>query len=413
MQVILTIDYSPWSVYSGGAQQVVHNLALVLHNRGHNVHVIYTKPPWEHIDVPEDVPYTIHWGILPSPSSKRTSYLRPFSSLSVLKIAASLLKNGQETVIHSHGEEGGLIHLLLRNHKFAFICTPHHPHYPDALTFRENIPFLKKIKLGFREAKYLMQASAIRHAHLCTTPSRWSAELIHETFAIDYNRLQPVHNGVPEEFLSLKRKPEADKGPAIFFGRLCHTKGVDVLVDALHLLNEYAPKTLIVGQGELKSYLEDQIDKFGLQEKVNFLPWQNLEDLGQLITSCSMAILPSRHENFSLAILSALCTGTPTIATRVGGTPEIITSEENGLLVQPDSPEELASAIYRLHKSEPDLREKLSDNASSYIRRHLTWEQAGAHYEQIYLRVLRGRHSDTKQDRPSLYHSPLKEKRPW
>jgi starch synthase len=100
-----------------------------------------------------------------------------------------------------------------------------------------------------------------------------------------------------------------------------------------------------------------------------------------------MAILPSREENFSLAILSALAVGTPTISTDVGGTPEIIDDGETGLLVPPDCPADLADAINRL-QSDPDEARRIGTNGQSHVRNHLTWAVAAERFEALFNEIL-------------------------
>ena len=56
MRCLLTVNFSPWSRYSGGGQRSTHNLARALAQRGHDVSVVYTKPPWEQVQLPAALP---------------------------------------------------------------------------------------------------------------------------------------------------------------------------------------------------------------------------------------------------------------------------------------------------------------------------------------------------------------------
>jgi glycosyltransferase involved in cell wall biosynthesis len=209
MHVILTVDYSPWSAYSGGAQKATHYLGMAMAHRGHKVTVIYSKPPWEDIDTPDDLPYRIEWATLFAIKSKRAAYLRPLTTLSVNKILKKIIDPNEKTVLHGNGEETGLVHRIRKKHTFAFICTPHHPHFPDVFFKHKNLPFTTKIYTVLKDAKYLMQRSAARHADFCSPPSHWAANIVREAFNIPKEKLKPIPNGVPEEFLNFKRKPEA------------------------------------------------------------------------------------------------------------------------------------------------------------------------------------------------------------
>lgn len=388
MRIIMTIDYSPWSLYSGGAQRSTHQLAKTLANRGHRVTVIYTKPPWEKVAISEEVPYDIKWAILPALRSQRNVFFRPFSSISVAKITESLLRDEKYAIVHTNGEEGGLLHLLKKKYKFGLISEPHHPHYPPELLNRSGNKWLRYTKLALKEGKYVMQGIAAKHADYCTPPSKWAGDIVRKAFNLKEDKIFPVYNGVPDEFLRYHRNQTAQKGPAVFFGRLTHTKGVDTFIDALAILNDRAPQSLIIGKGDLEAELKNKVHILGLTDKVTFKPWLTHDELGELLSTSYMAVLPSRHENFSLGVLGAMCVGTPTISTSVGGTPEIIKHGNNGLLVSPDDKFALAKAIDRLYNQDQLAAEKIGEEASKYIRNNLTWNHTSEQFEFIYDRVL-------------------------
>lgn len=388
MHVILTVDYSPWSGYSGGAQRSTHNIGMAMAKRGHKVTVIFSKPPWEQIDIPDDLPYQIKWASLFALKSKRAAFFRPATTLSINRILKNIIDPTEQTIVHSNGEEAGLVHRLRNDHTFGFICTPRHPHYPEVFFKHKTLPLFPKIYTALKEGKYLMQGSAAYHADFCSPPSRWAAGIVGEAFNIPEERLRPVPNGVPREFLDYHRKKEAGQGPIVFFGRLSKTKGVDTLVDALQKIEpELLPEVWIIGRGDLKPQLQEKVLEFGLEEKVKFKPWMTHDELGEVLSSSVMTVLPSREENFSLAILGSMCVGSPTISTRVGGTPEIIEDQKNGLLVQPGDPEALAGAIKDLIEN-PQKRAVLGKTGAEHIRNHLTWDDACEKFEQLYQEAL-------------------------
>jgi len=388
MRIVLTIDYSPWSQYSGGAQRSTHHLADTFSKRGHNVTVIYTKPPWEKIDVPEDIPYEIQWAALIANKSKRKATLRPLSAISVYLLVKKILETEHNVVVHTNGEEGGLLHLLKNKYKFGLISEPHHPHYPDLLLNNRKLNFTDYAKLLVKDGKYLLQGSAARNADYCTPPSKWSGNLVQKAFNIQKHKIIPVYNGVPDEFLKYRRTENAQKGPAVYFGRLTQTKGIDTFIEALHILDGRAPNALIVGKGDREQFLRQKVQELGLSNRVTFKSWLNHEELGKLLSKSYMAVLPSRHENFSLAVLSAMCVGLPTISTSVGGTPEIIDHEHNGLLISPDNSSELAKSIDRLYNQDRPSAEILGTAASKHIRSNLTWDHTCDKFEQLYEKAL-------------------------
>ncbi|MFQ5568189.1 MAG: glycosyltransferase family 4 protein [Rhodothermales bacterium] len=388
MHIILTIDFSPWSAHGGGAQRSTHNLATALCRRGHDVSVVYTKPPWETIAHPRHLPYDLHWATFFDVRSRRNAPLRPLNAFSVARVVESLLDRKQDTVIHSNGEEGGMIHRLRQHYRFGFIATPRHPRYPHALLNNNKLSSLDKVWLALREGKYLMQGRAARHADLCVPPSAFAADLVRRAFHLKPPHVRVVHNGVPEEFLSYDLDPVAmESGPLVFFGKFHAIKGVDTLVDALGIIGAEAPRTLLIGRGPEKQAIERQIQRLGLADRVELLPWMPQDELARILSGARMVVLPSREENFSLAILGAMAVGVPVISTRVGGTPEIIHHNHTGILVEPDAPEALAAAITRLLK-DPEKALQLGRAGRCHVREHLTWDRAAASFEALYHQLL-------------------------
>jgi len=384
MKIILTIDYSPWSAYGGGAQRSTHNLASALARRGHTVNVVFTRPPWERVPLPDDLPYRVQWATFFGLRSRRKAPFRPLNAFSVARTVRRLLDSDEEAVVHSNGEEGGLIHRLRPQHRFGFVATPRHPRYPSTLLENSTLSPFEKLRLFLTEGKYLMQGSAARNADLCVPPSAFAANLVRQAFNLDAERLRVRHNGVPEEFLAYEHDPaQAHDGPLVFFGRFEATKGVDVLVEALGVLGAQAPRTLIIGRGSEEQRLRRTIDDLGLSDRVRLMPWMTHEELGDVLTGARLVVLPSREENCSLAVLSAMAVGAPVISTRVGGTPELIHDEETGLLVEPDRPDLLAQSIARL-LYDPDLAWRLGRAARQHVREELTWDATAETFEHLY-----------------------------
>jgi glycosyltransferase involved in cell wall biosynthesis len=111
-------------------------------------------------------------------------------------------------------------------------------------------------------------------------------------------------------------------------------------------------------------------------------------------------VLPSVAEAFGLALTEAIYLGTPVIATRVGGIPEIVRDGVDGLLVPPASPEALADAVIRLIR-EPDLRESLAREGGDRIASQFTFGQMVRSYEGVYEELLRPRAERDGASEPS------------
>jgi glycosyltransferase involved in cell wall biosynthesis len=124
-------------------------------------------------------------------------------------------------------------------------------------------------------------------------------------------------------------------------------------------------------------------DEFGLTEKVELRGWADHHELGKLLTESSMAILPSREESFSLAVLSAMAVGTPLIATRVGGTAELVEHGHNGVLCEAGDVGTLRDAIEQLSR-QPERAAQLAARGRQRVRDGFTWDGAARKFESLY-----------------------------
>src|SRR5262249_38298921 len=146
-------------------------------------------------------------------------------------------------------------------------------------------------------------------------------------------------------------------------------------------------RALLVGRGEEQAEIERKIRDHGLRERVELRAWADHHELGRLLAQSAFAVLPSREENFSLAVLSALAVGTPLITPPVGGTSEVVTHEQNGLLVEAGDVQGLAAAIARL-SADPEFAARLGGKRSELVRRDFTWQAAARKFEDLYERAL-------------------------
>ena len=123
-----------------------------------------------------------------------------------------------------------------------------------------------------------------------------------------------------------------------------------MLINALSQIQEKLPqkwRLYIVGGGELKNELQQQINQVRLEQHIHLLGQKNKEEIVQLLQQSDIFILPSRGENFSVAVLEALACGLPVISSICGGIRECI-DIHNGLLFPVENTVALANAIMEM-----------------------------------------------------------------
>lgn len=138
-------------------------------------------------------------------------------------------------------------------------------------------------------------------------------------------------------------------------GNLVPLKGHDLVIDAVALLREQGlPVQLcIIGAGPLRAVLEARRDGLGLQAAVHFLGALPQQDLSSWYAAADALVLASEREGWPNVLLESMACGTPVVATRVGGIPEIVNSPEAGLMVGERTSRHLADAVVALRQSPP------------------------------------------------------------
>ena len=131
----------------------------------------------------------------------------------------------------------------------------------------------------------------------------------------------------------------------LWVGRMHHVKGLDVLVDACALLGSRgtAFHLYLVGHGPERDGLRRQVESSGLSESITFVGPVAHAELGDWYRAADLMVLPSRSEGIPNVLRESLACGTPFVASRVGGIPEIAPSSCR--LVPPDDSGMLADAI--------------------------------------------------------------------
>lgn len=150
----------------------------------------------------------------------------------------------------------------------------------------------------------------------------------------------PAHKFfVKPNFITSEMRPGSHQGGyALFVGRLVEYKGINTLIDAWKLLKAPIPLK-IVGQGPMESEIRSEAP-----ETVSLLGQVTRDEVFRLMQDATMLIFPSKcYETFGMTLIEAMSTGLPVIASRNGGSPEII--QEGGWLFNPGDPVDLARVV--------------------------------------------------------------------
>ncbi len=231
--------------------------------------------------------------------------------------------------------------------------------------------------------------------------SAYTAELIYE-LGLDRNKVHVFYPGfaptplLPRDAVRTARARYDLDGKLVLLtvARLVKHKGHDQVLRALPLLAKQHANLvyLIVGDGEERRSLRQQIAALGVAPMVRMLgslPWVEIEQLYQV---CDVFVMPSRQEGtdvegLGMVYFEAGLMGKPVVGGRSGGVPEAVREGETGFLVNPTDPEDIARVLARLLSDAP-LRKQMGDNGRRRVLEEFSHERSA---QQLAAALVDGR----------------------
>ena len=202
--------------------------------------------------------------------------------------------------------------------------------------------------------------------------------------AVRYYRnlgLKVVHIPNAIDLSEMPSEAERISEPQItYLGRLSKEKGIDILVKTTLM---GLRGVVVAGDGPMRPLVERAAEK-GLLKFLGPLPRTKAL---KILAGSDVAVLPSREEGISTVLLEAMALKIPIVATRVGGTTEILRDGKDALLVGPD-PSEIKRAVTKL-LTDRDLAKKLTKNAYQRLLNNYEWRVVLEKYLELYKRLLK------------------------
>lgn len=194
-----------------------------------------------------------------------------------------------------------------------------------------------------------------------------------------------ISNGIDPAFYhpSFERIPE---NRIVFVGRLDEEKHIDELIDAVAQLAPSLDATLdIIGMGEMRHRLEQQVARLGLRERVRFLGTVTDEELRATLSASTVFAMPSRAELQCIAAMEAMATALPVVAADAMALPHLVTDGENGYLYEPGDIAALADRLTRVLTAPDAELERMKRASLAKVGQHAM----GRTVDQ-FLRLYRG-----------------------
>ena len=328
----------------GGTRRHLRDLATGLAARGMRVHVAYSvgRDP----DFARDVVLFKECGIGCTEIPMRRG-LSPFHDLAAVVRLRRLIRRLRPAALHLHSTKAGLVGRL------AAIGTGVRVLYsPHCFAFEMDSLLRPLYRLAERALAPLTDILVA----VCESEAAAAR-------AVGYRpgRIRVVHNGVEA---SPPTPANRKDGSIAFIGRNCRQKGVDVMLEAFKRLKRIQPDARLTVMSDLDDGLRAAFASAGAE----VLPFGTASDAAALLFRASILAMPSRWEAFPYLMLEALAAGVAVVASDVGGVGECITDHENGLLVPPNDPGELAMALQELLVSDQLRRRLAAAGAQSAAR---------------------------------------------
>jgi glycosyltransferase involved in cell wall biosynthesis len=315
------------------------------------------------------------------PSTVKIQYVKPVENVA----ASSLLYLAKEVddfdILHFHDFPLGrdlplLLKTYLRGKKLVY---SHHISLEELIHDRLTLGYYYSALRGFAGVWEKVIANSV---YILENDLSRFRSLRKKTFVI--------RNGIDAELIRQTKPLEMDGDPSILFvGHLDYRKGIDMMLEAFYKFVSRQvgaeSKLHIVGSGALDKACREYVSHRKLDSKVRF--WGSVpEELKfRLIKGSDIVVIPSRYENAPIVLLEAMAAGKPVIASRVGGIPEIVDHEVNGILIEPFT-HQIAIAIESLSRNRSLIKEYGKNNEKKASL--FTWRRIAKSYAELYKSIL-------------------------
>ena len=270
---------------------------------------------------------------------------------------------------------------------------------PTVVTEWENIPF------NFEEQPYsrIKKYNREHIAHFIAITEKAKEALIAE--GVGSNRITVIPAGIDcETFKHASRNIgllekfglSKDTTKILFVGRFVPEKGIFDLLNAFSMLltKEQKLELLIVGSGTTEMTIEINrlISTLKIRRQVKFLGSIKYADMPQIHNLADIFCLPSTEtktwaEQFGYSLVEAMACGKPAVSTWTGSIPEIVKNRETGILVKPNNPIELKSALEELSLNS-SVREKFGANGREWVLQRFEADKVAGQIAGIYRKVI-------------------------
>lgn len=288
-------------------------------------------------------------------------------------------KIGNIQLIHAHvTSPGGIIaSYLSKKYKIPFIITEHRLNSLKKLN-EQNCFLYKEL------------AETLRSSHEIIAVSKAQAGVLEK---ISGKKPIVIPNFINENVFNIQKNNQEkyySDNRKFVFSTLCgldEYKGIDILLEAIAIWypSRENVQFRIGGKGRHASFLKELAEKLKINHLIEWAGFVDRESVPSFIGNSNVFVLPSRTESFGIVYIEALACGKPVIATRCGG-PEDIVNENNGILIDIDSPVQLAEAMKDVYKNYTKFDPvKIRKDFESRFSSNIITKRIGSVYKRLIM----------------------------
>jgi len=367
----------------GGSGAVATHLGLELAERGHEVHFISYDQPFRLAHFHERI-FFHEVEMEDYPLFKHPPY-----SLALAVALHDAVRKYELDLVHvhyaiPHATSAWIAHEMLEGERDLKIVTTLHG---TDITL-----------VGLHPSFQAITQFSILRSHGLTAVSEFLKRETVRDFSVPESRIEVVPNFVDTRIYQPDLEPchRATLAPdgekiVMHISNFRPVKRVEDVVEIFaRVLGEIPSRLVLVGDGPDLPRARVKVEELGIRDRVVFLG--EYTPVQELLSCSDLFLLPSRSESFGLAALEAMSCGSPVVASRTGGLPEVIIDGETGYLCEVGDIDEMAAASIRILSDEKHCKE-LSDAGRAFAVEHFSSECIVPQYEEYYLKILGSRSS--------------------
>jgi len=375
--VLITSSFYP---NSGGLETAVLSLASEFQSRGHEVTIVAARwpkklPARESLQGLPVLRLPFRLPRMSRPWSLLTFFIR-FTQCMYALLAGDAIRNADIVNLHYPTENALYARRIARRLGVPMVTSLHG---------NDLMQFATESRINRRTVSRVLQQSAA-----VTANSKAFLDHAEAVFGREIaGKGVVVMNGTAIRTLPPNAKPTNEQPYILAVGRLVKKKGFDVLLRAYALMRSQNThwRLVVVGDGPERRKLEDLAHRLGIYQDLCFAGCVSHDDIWRYYRDADLFVLPSRVEPFGIVVLEAMAAGLAVLATNVGGVPEVVVDGETGILVNPESPEDLSEAAIELLGNRL-MCEQMGKRGRNRVEREFTWQKSAGQLLSVYRDVL-------------------------